>query len=174
MNRYILTLIILFFTLSGCKKKEESPEFLDEYSYEVACESCDIEYTNQEGNTQKVINNRGAWTFTIKIKLHIDLTLKITSKSTSLPYISAYIVKNGEVIYGDLGYTYLNLSYNTRSGRGNITYGSNNNGNNGGGSGSGSGGGTSTPTSSVCGAKNKTGGYCKRVVVGGGRCWQHK
>lgn len=34
----------------------------------------------------------------------------------------------------------------------------------------------STPTSStsICGAKNKTGGYCKRTVKGGGRCYQHQ
>lgn len=41
---------------------------------------------------------------------------------------------------------------------------------------------TTTKTSSVkkstgsttCGARTKSGGYCKRKVAGGGRCWQHK
>lgn len=28
--------------------------------------------------------------------------------------------------------------------------------------------------SSICGARNKKGGYCKRKVSGGGRCYQHK
>lgn len=28
--------------------------------------------------------------------------------------------------------------------------------------------------SSTCGAKNKSGGYCKRKVGDGGRCYQHK
>ena len=29
-------------------------------------------------------------------------------------------------------------------------------------------------TSSTCGAKNKSGGYCKRKVKNGGRCHQHR
>jgi Family of unknown function (DUF5763) len=32
---------------------------------------------------------------------------------------------------------------------------------------------SSTTSSSTCGAKNKSGGYCKRKVKGGGRCYQH-
>jgi hypothetical protein len=31
----------------------------------------------------------------------------------------------------------------------------------------------SNRASSVCGHKNKSGGYCKRTVVNGGYCWQH-
>ncbi|RNC66433.1 DUF3157 family protein [Proteiniphilum sp. X52] len=33
---------------------------------------------------------------------------------------------------------------------------------------------TSSSYSSTCGARTKSGGYCKRVVKGGGRCWQHR
>lgn len=33
---------------------------------------------------------------------------------------------------------------------------------------------TTTSSSSTCGAKNKTGGFCKRKVKGGGRCYQHE
>ncbi|MDA3614669.1 hypothetical protein [Polluticaenibacter yanchengensis] len=36
-----------------------------------------------------------------------------------------------------------------------------------------SGSSSSTTVSTTCGAKNKTGGFCKRKVSGGGRCWQH-
>jgi hypothetical protein len=32
---------------------------------------------------------------------------------------------------------------------------------------------STTTVSSACGARNKSGGYCKRKVKGGGRCWQH-
>jgi Family of unknown function (DUF5763) len=32
---------------------------------------------------------------------------------------------------------------------------------------------SSTASSEYCGAKNKSGGYCKRKVNGGGRCYQH-
>lgn len=33
---------------------------------------------------------------------------------------------------------------------------------------------SSSTSSSICGARTKSGGYCKRVVKGGGRCWQHR
>ncbi len=33
---------------------------------------------------------------------------------------------------------------------------------------------SSSSYSSTCGARTKSGGYCKRVVKGGGRCWQHR
>jgi hypothetical protein len=29
-------------------------------------------------------------------------------------------------------------------------------------------------TSAACGARTQSGGYCKRVVKGGGRCCQHQ
>lgn len=32
----------------------------------------------------------------------------------------------------------------------------------------------SSTTSSTCGVRTKAGGYCKRKVTGGGRCYQHK
>ncbi|MBD8389668.1 hypothetical protein [Dysgonomonas sp. BGC7] len=37
-----------------------------------------------------------------------------------------------------------------------------------------SGGSGGSQTSYTCGARTKDGGYCKRKVKGGGRCWQHK
>jgi hypothetical protein len=33
---------------------------------------------------------------------------------------------------------------------------------------------SSAPVTTTCGAKNKSGGYCKRKVKGGGRCYQHQ
>lgn len=33
---------------------------------------------------------------------------------------------------------------------------------------------TNSTTTSACGAKNKSGGYCKRKVRGGGFCYQHR
>lgn len=92
---------------------------------------------------------------------------------TSYQTIQAYILKDCEVVYGNLGYNTAALAYNPISSQGTSNFGSYIvTGSRGSGS-VGTGGGRPNQTSSVCGVKNKTGGYCKRVVIGGGRCWLH-
>jgi len=119
----------------------------------------------------------GTWTYKINTKITFNLKLVVKTVLTSYQTIQAYILKEGEVVYGNLGYNTAELAYNPSSHQGTASFGSYiAAGSNGGSSGSGGSspvGGSANPTSSVCGAKNKTGGYCKRVVIGGGRCWQH-
>lgn len=179
----LVPLLFLLLTLfcSACSKKNEEPEKvkviekeIDIYAYEVTCTACDIQFTDKNKSIKKISNNNGKWSYSFE-KTN-DADLKITIKTTNNTYqnISAYILKNDDVIYGDLGYNSFELLYNVKSGQKSMTYGSYSAG-----StvpvpaGPGSTGGNTKPTSSVCGAKNKGGGYCKRVVSGGGRCWQH-
>src|SRR5690606_28669742 len=96
-----------------------------------------------------------------------ELRLSVTTTLRRHQTIEAYVLKNNEVVFGDIGYNYTTITYNTNKSKGTANYGSYQS------TGTGSGGSTSR-VSSVCGAKNKTGGYCKRKVSGGGRCWQHR
>lgn len=178
-----LLMVVIF---SSCKKTateelKEEVEKIPTFSYEVNCNYCDITYTDQHNNTKTISNNYGTWTYKIDTKITFNLKLVIKTVLSSYQTIQAYILKDGEVVYGNLGYNTANLAYNPIASQGTANFGSyiaaGSNGGGTGGSGSGGSspiGGSSNPVSSVCGAKNKTGGYCKRVVIGGGRCWQHK
>ncbi len=157
--------------IAGCKKKEvEVPTISPTtFSYEVSCNYCDITFTDKDKQTKKINNNNGQWVY--KIQTNFSLDLKLVVKTTTMSYqsIEAYILKEEEVMYGNLGFNNAELSYNTSSGIGKSSFGiftSSSGGNTGGTNGS--------STSTTCGARNKTGGYCKRVVIGGGRCWQHR
>ncbi|RZK40578.1 MAG: hypothetical protein EOO90_14450 [Pedobacter sp.] len=170
-------LVILFVMMtSSCKKAvvemiKEPQQTPIVYSYEVTCDYCNISYTDAANQTKSVTGNMGKWTFKIDKKISFDLKLSVSSIISSYQTIQAYILKDEEAVYGNLGYNRADLSYNTITGNGTASFGSYVSTAPSGGNSS---GGTTAPTSSVCGAKNKTGGYCKRVVVGGGRCWQHK
>ena len=169
-------LIITIISLFSCKKKEveKVEEKPTEFSYEVNCSNCDISYTDKSNQTRVIKANSGAWTYKINTKVTFELKLSIRTVLLSAQSIQAYILKDGEVVYGSLGYNSADISYHAIAGHGTSSFGSFIPTGTGSG-GNGSGGSTTTPpTSSVCGAKNKTGGYCKRVVIGGGRCWQHK
>jgi len=162
---------------SSCKKAaqetvKEQEQIPLVFSYEVTCDYCNISYIDATNQTKTVTSNIGKWTYKIEKKVSFDLKLSVSSIISSYQTIQAYILKDEEAVYGNLGYNRADLSYNTVSGNGTSSFGSyvsttTPTGGN-------SSGGTTAPTSSVCGAKNKTGGYCKRMVVGGGRCWQHK
>lgn len=171
-------LVLLCISLSiSCKKKEDEvignhpTAVYTKYSYEVNCNYCDILYTDASNVSKTIRNHTGDWRYQFPSKVTFELKLNIKTTSSSYQTISAYILKNDEAVYGKLGYNTANLSFNTETGYGNSSFGQYVNPSSGGGNG---GGGTTTPVSSVCGAKNKSGGYCQRVVVGGGRCWQHK
>lgn len=184
-------LIALFFFLlvlicSACSKKNHEPEEviktqIDTYSYEVTCTACEIQFMDKNKSTKKITNNSGKWSYSFEKVNDVDLKINIITTNKTYQNINAYILKNDEVIYGDLGYNSFDLAYNVKSGQKSMAYGSYSAGSTGTGNGPGSGGtgtgsseGSTKPTSSVCGARTKAGGSCKRVVVGGGRCWQHK
>jgi len=166
-------MIVIF--LFSCKKtdggKTEKAENPAEFSYEVTCDYCDISYTDMSNQNRIIKNNKGSWVYKINTNITFDLKLSVKTSLSSAQTIQAYILKDNEVIYGNLGYNFADISYSTQLGNGTSSFGNYTNSGSGGGNGT---GGTTTPISSVCGAKNKTGGYCKRIVVGGGRCWQHK
>ncbi|MGY0041299.1 hypothetical protein [Pedobacter sp. NJ-S-72] len=177
-NKTIHLIPQLFFLLamlcSSCSKNNQEPEPVvkpetDTYTYEVTCTSCEIQFLDENKNTKKITNSSGKWSY--PFKKASDAELKINIKTTNNVYqdISAYILKNSDVIYGDLGYNSFELLYNIKSGQKSMKYGSYAAGS----GGSGSNGGSTKPSSSVCGARTKTGGSCKRIVSGGGRCWQH-
>ena len=158
------------FLLNSCSKSKEieiNPE--DTYSYEVDCNNCDISYVDSENVKKTINNNNGKWEYIFKNKINFELKIEIKTNSISMQTIHVYILKNKEVIFGDLAYNTANVTYNTLQNTGRSAYGTYRAD---GSSGTSSGNGTK-PKSSVCGAKNKTGGYCKRLVSGGGRCWQH-
>jgi len=166
---YIVMLAIVL--VSSCKKKEDLPneEAFAKYSYEVNCNYCDITYVDAFNYTRTLKSHTGSWSYEFPTKVSFELKLIVKTTISAYQSISAYILKNDDVVYGDLGYNSANVWYDAISGKGSSSFGQYANP-----SGGNSGGGASTPTSSVCGARNKSGGYCKRVVVGGGRCWQHK
>jgi len=172
-NSLLLALII---KSSSCKKAE--PETIKEheqipviFAYEVNCEYCNITYIDASNQTKTINNNNGNWSYKFEKKIAFDLKLSITTVLSSYQTIQAYILKDQDVVYGNIGYNRADISYNTISANGTSSFGSYVSTNPVVGSSSGS---TTNPISYLCGAKNKTGGYCKRVVVGGGRCWQHK
>lgn len=180
------SLVLLIALTCSCKKTAiEEPEKEVEknitLSYEVNCDYCDITYTDKNNQSKTLRNNIGKWTYNINTKITFNLKLVVKTVLTSYQTIQAYILKDGEVVYGNLGYNTADLIYNPTSSHGTTNFGIyiapvSSGGSSSGGSNTGgnsSGGGTTNPVSSVCGAKNKTGGYCKRVVIGGGRCWQH-
>lgn len=170
---------LLFFLLvvfcSACSKKSQEIEQIiktktDIYSYEVTCNACEIQFLDKNNNTKKVINNNGKWSYSFDGADAAELKINVITTSSAYQNINAYILKNNEVIYGELGYNNFELLYNVKSGQRSMAYGSYSPGP----GVPGSNGGNTKPTSSLCGAKNKTGGYCQRVVSGGGRCWQHR
>ncbi|RZJ91635.1 MAG: hypothetical protein EOO20_04620 [Chryseobacterium sp.] len=157
--------------VASCKKKEDQPneEVFPKYSYEVNCNYCDITFIDASNTTRTLKSNIGSWNYEFPTKVNFELKLIVKTSLSTYQSIAAYILKNDDVVYGSLGYNSANISYHAISGNGSSSFGqyvSPGGGN--------SGGGSTTPTSSVCGARNKSGGYCKRVVAGGGRCWQHK
>lgn len=174
----VLFLLLIMFC-SACSKKTEEPvkvieKEMDVYAYEVTCTACEIQFTDKNKSTKKVSNNNGKWSYSFEKTNDADLKIMVKTTNNLYQNISAYILKNDDVIYGDLGYNSFELTYNIKSGHKTMTYGSYYAGpivpvp-----SSPGSTGGNTKPTSSVCGAKTKGGGYCKRMVSGGGRCWQH-
>ncbi|WP_175632368.1 hypothetical protein [Pedobacter ghigonis] len=161
---------------SSCKKAAQDtvkqPEQVPVvFSYEGTYDYCNISYTDATNQTKTVTSSMGKWIYKIERKISFDLKLNVSSIISSYQAIQAYILKDEEVVFGNLGYNRADLSYNTVSGNGTSSFGRYTPTTPIGGNGT---GGTTASTSSVCGAKNKTGGYCKRVVVGGVRCWQHK
>ncbi|ERJ57167.1 hypothetical protein [Sphingobacterium paucimobilis] len=176
MRSYWLSLLAGAVFLSSCSKKEEAPvEEYEEYAYEVECDFCEISYIDKSNNTKTIKNNRGKWEYRFDSKITFELKLEIKTTLSDRQTIQAYILKDREVVFGDIGYNTAIITYNTQKANGTGSYGARqNNGTESPSNGGGNNGGSTTPTSSVCGAKNKTGGYCKRVVVDGGRCWQHR
>lgn len=168
---FFFVLILLCF---ACSKTSQKPEEAvkaetDIYAYEVTCIACDIQFMDKNKSMQEIANNNGKWSYSFEKASNADLKINVITRNSAYQNISAYILKNNDVVYGDLGYNNFELIYNVKSGQKSMNFGSYSGGSNG----SGSGGGSTKSTSSVCGAQNKTGGYCKRVVSGGGRCWQH-
>lgn len=172
-----LFLFLAFATItSSCKKDDaETPEEPEQprvvFAYEVDCNYCNISYTNEANQTIFISNNVGKWSYQIDKKISFDLKLTVTTVNAGYQTIQAYVLKNDEVVFGNSGYNRADLSYNTASAKGTSSFGDYSSTRPSTGNGS---GGSTAPTSSACGAKNKTGGYCKRVVIGGGRCWQHR
>lgn len=136
----------------------------------MECTSCEITYTDKSNITKTIKHTTGKWEYRFNQKINFELKLSIKTSLTSQQTINAYILKNKETVYGNTGYKYADITYNTQNAKGTNSFGSyrnsepGNGGNNNGG----------TPTSSACGARTKSGGSCKQMVVGGGRCWQHR
>lgn len=172
----MISLCFLMFVLicASCSKENPEPGKVSEtetdiYAYEVTCVTCEIQFTDENKSTKKVSHSNGKWNYSFKKAIDADLKINVKTTNTNFQNINVYILKNSDVIYGDLGYNSFELLYNIKSGQKSMKFGSYA----GGANGSGSNGGTTKPTSSVCGARTKAGGSCKRVVSGGGRCWQH-
>lgn len=172
LKKYLLLFVTLL-SLNACSKKQEpvAEEPIDEFSYEVECTSCEIIYTDKSNVTKTIKHTTGKWEYRFDQKISFELKLSIKTSLTSQQTINAYILKNKETVYGNTGYNYADITYNTQNAKGTNSFGSYRNSEPGNG-GINNGGGT--PTSSVCGARTKSGGSCKRMVVGGGRCWQHR
>ena len=173
---FFFKLLMLLVFLGSCKKTtdelQEQPEPTPPvFAYEVHCDFCTITYNDLNGESRTIRNNIGKWSFKILEKTPSNLKLSVVTTLPGYQSIQAYILKDGEAIYGNLGYNRAEITYSTVNGNGTSSFGtyipstspgeSNQNGG-------------SSSSSSVCGAKNKSGGYCKRVVSGGGRCWQHR
>lgn len=170
VQRSLFLAICCFFF--SCSKKDESLKQADSFSYEVDCSNCEIVYTDQSNTTKKLFHQQGTWSYAFGANINFELKLSVNTTS-SQQAIQAYVLKNNEVVFGDKGYNSASISYDTKKATGTAKYGAQqNNGNTG--NNNGNNGGSTAPTSSVCGAKNKTGGYCKRKVSGGGYCWQHR
>ncbi|WP_153847615.1 hypothetical protein [Sphingobacterium paramultivorum] len=172
LANYILLSVSLL-SLNGCSKNQEPivEQPTDEFSYEVECTNCKITYTDKSNVTKTVNHTTGKWEYKFDQKISFELKLSIKTSLSSQQTINAYILKNKEAVFGDVGYNQTTITYDTQNARGSAVYGSYKNTDTGNG---GNTGGSTKHTSSVCGAKNKSGGYCKHVVVGGGRCWQHR
>jgi len=173
---FLLLLTSTLVTLGACSKQIDlTDQDITEFGYEVDCEYCEISYTDESNAVKTISHNQGKWSYKLSDKVIFELKLSIKTTLSGNQAIQAFVLKNGEVVFGDVGYNYAKIIYNTKNATGIGSYGSYQN--TGAGSDPGNGGNTgggTKPVSSVCGAKNKTGGYCKRVVSGGGRCWQHK
>ncbi|WP_293786264.1 hypothetical protein [uncultured Pedobacter sp.] len=168
-----LWVFIIAISLFSCKKKVDTnieiTEAPVEFSYEVTCNYCDISYIDIQNQSKTIKGIMGKWAYKMNANVSFDLKLSIKTSLVSAQEIQAYILRNDEAVYGIFGYNYAEISYDIRQSKGISSFGNyivTGTGNNS--------GGNTNPVSSVCGAKNKTGGYCKRIVVGGGRCWQHK
>lgn len=172
LTKYLLLFATLL-TLNACSKNQEAiiEQPMDEFSYEVECSSCEITYIDKSNSTKTVKHTEGKWEYVFDQKISFELKLSIKTLLASKQSINAYILKNKETVYGDVGYNQTDITYDTQRDLGYGVYGAYKNTDSGNG---GNNGGSTKPTSSVCGAKNKSGGYCKRVVAGGGRCWQHR
>ncbi len=172
----LFKLLMLLFFMGSCKKAAhdvpEQPEPTPTvFAYEVHCDFCSITYNDLNGESRTIRNNTGKWSFNILGKTPSNLKLSVVTTLPSYQTIQAYILKDGEVIYGNSGYNRAEIAYSTVNGNGTSSFGSYIPSTSTGGSNQNGG---SSSSSSVCGAKNKSGGYCKRVVSGGGRCWQHR
>ncbi|GGH14964.1 hypothetical protein FAZ19_07025 [Sphingobacterium alkalisoli] len=139
-----------------CSKKEEpATELIDEYSYEVECNYCGITYTDISNSTNTVKNNRGKWSYRLEGKIIFELKLSIITTLSIQQTIQAYVLKNKDVVFGNMGYNHATITNNTQKATGTANYGSyqplsSGNGERMGGS---SNGGNTPPTSTVCGVK---------------------
>lgn len=161
-----LLFLLSFAVLLSCQKEKEilidnEDEEFDTYGYVVDCLDCDIKYVNEKNSIDEVKGNKGK--FVVDFNLTIVHKLEVSVSFTNSQFVKAEITKNGQAISEYSSFQNFSL---TNTGGSNTGSNPSNPAK------------PSTPsnptTSSVCGAKNKTGGYCKRKVVGGGRCWQHR
>jgi uncharacterized membrane protein YgcG len=173
IEKFLFVFALLTILLSSCSKKNDSSDS-DRFSYEVVCDFCDINYVDMSNTLQIVNNNVGTWKYYFDEKVTFDLKISVKTTRSDKQGIHVYILKNEDVVFGDFAFNQADLVFSTKQSKGTGSYGTYQNPGSGSGSNNGGSNGGSGTVSSVCGAKNKTGGYCKRVVVGGGRCWQHK
>lgn len=174
MTKPILILAPLFMAIffSCTKEQPEAPlpeeEKVDTYGYEVTCESCNISFVDETQSTKSVFNQSGKVTIDFKLAIYHELEVNVTLGTNNVKLAKAAILKNGEPIQSYQSYSSFRLtpSGGTSTANPGSSPSTPNNPSS-----------PSTPTnpsSSLCGAPTKSGGYCKRKVSGGGRCWQHR
>jgi hypothetical protein len=111
IGQLFTTVLLLAFSLmsNSCKKDssiipEKVQQPLATFAYEVDCNYCNISYNNNKNETINLVNNMGKWSYTIQNKISFDLKLRITTVHNSYQTIQAYILKNDEVVFGNIGY----------------------------------------------------------------------
>ncbi|MEN5085102.1 hypothetical protein ABE426_01395 [Sphingobacterium faecium] len=97
----------------ACSKKQEPirEQPIDEFTYELECSSCEITYTDKSNAIKTVKHTEGKWEYGFDQKISFELKLYIKTLLASKQTINAYILKNRETVYGDVGYNQTDITY---------------------------------------------------------------
>lgn len=69
-------------------------------------------YTDKSNAIKTVKHTEGKWEYGFDQKISFELKLSIKTLLASKQTINAYILKNIETVYGDVGYNQTDITYN--------------------------------------------------------------